>query len=153
MIKALGSLAVAILLAATVSPGELGAFTLKPGTLACGFDDCVDIWKFTCGAGATKYVYVYACDAGGTLDDRMTLTAIRKSADANDGKGDIDNVSVVNSCAVVALTRPVPGPVNGLATVSSYLNAAPFEYNLYVYCYDKNLTELADPTVTNTTNQ
>jgi hypothetical protein len=153
MIKVLGRLALAILLTAASVPGEVGAYTLTPGALNCGFDDCVDIYTFTCAAGGTKYVVVSACDAGATLDDRMTLTAWRKSSDAQDGEGAMDSVQTANACATVVLTRPNPGPYSGLATVSSANYFAPIDYNLLVFCLDKNGADLKSPTVTLTTNQ
>jgi hypothetical protein len=134
-------------------PGQVGAATVKPGTLNCGYDDCVDIYTVTCTAGATRVLVVHACDAYATLDDRMTLTLWRKSNDGHDGEGGIHSAQTANACTSVLLYRPTPGPISGLATVSSHNYFAPIEYELRVYCYDKHDVELANATVTLTTNQ
>jgi hypothetical protein len=152
MIKVLERLALVMLLATLSAPGEVGAYTVKPGTLICGFDDCVDIYTFKCGAG-TKYVVVAACDIGPTLDDRMTLTAWRQSGDAEDGRGAMDSVQTANACATVFLTRTKPGAFAGMATVSSHNAFGPIEYHLLVSCLDKNNGEQNDPTVILRTDQ
>jgi hypothetical protein len=153
MTRALGGLTLAILIAVLAVPGEASASAKLQGFLDCGLDNCVDIFTFTCSDTDTKYVDLWACDAGPTYDDRMTLTAWRRTNDRYDGVGSIDSVQVGNACAIVRLPRPSPGKVSGLATVSSHGNLSPFEFSLWVFCYDKNSVELSSPSVDRPTSQ
>ena len=152
MIRALGRLALAILLAATAGPVEVTAGTQMSGYLDCGFDNCADMFLFTCSATKTKYVQIHACD-GDAFDDRFTLIAWRTSSDANDGKGAMDSVQLANACANVVLTRPTPGVISGLAVVTAPGNFWPFDYRLSVYCLDADRLELPNPGLTRTTDQ
>jgi hypothetical protein len=132
--------------AQSAGANELGAF----GSLGCGENNCVEIWKVKCTSSKTKCLCADGVDTGPPTDV-LVVTIVGVSPSALLGKGDIGSgpAFVLPMCVC---RGGAPGPITALVTFS-ITTAGPTNYGSAMFCRDKNNLPVADPTATKVTNQ
>src|SRR5262245_37061572 len=128
------TIAVLLTLAWVVAPASVHALG---GTIGCGGNNCVDIWKVKCPSASThslcgQLIDNELCTAG---DDVMVMTLVGTSPSGVFGKGDI---SSAQACAIPScVVRPGVGPITALAMVSM-TSPGHTDYFVAFSCYDKD---------------
>lgn len=153
----MSGLMIALLLTLAWAVAPAGVHALE-GTVGCGGNNCVDIWKVKCASASTHSLCARLQDNEGCAlgDDVMVLTLVATNPPGIFGQGDIASAQacVVGVCVARPAGAPV-GPITALATVS-VTSAGSTGYNVNFFCADKMgfpIHNASNPTATLITSQ
>ena len=149
------TIALLLILAWVVAPAGVHALE---GTIGCGGNNCVDIWKVKCPSALTHSLCgrVFDNELCANGDDVMVMMLVGTSPAGVFGKGDIASAQAcaIPKCVVRPAGAPV-GPITALATVS-VTNAGSTDYLVEFSCFDKTgfpILNATNPTATLITSQ